>query len=412
MELYNKCEYWDGNTLPNLVKNVLKNSDLFFGGSSLLHDRYFPNEIWENRDYDIWGKENDIEEAVENIKNNYKNINIEFVQFNNNVIDYSNISYIINIKIDDLHIQFLELAPGKTIKNIIDNCDLSFLKMYYHNDYIYYFTDEDEILQRKGSVNVDLNMILQNSKLDNRITKYKTRWFSFTNLCVCCHRYINPSINHYENCIKNHVDNSHIDEVLQFSLKNPDNKLFIAILTIFIKTSMPEDFIRLYNYYRSENIKVNIHEDEDHLFRTACYNGMTTICKFLYMLSLNEDKPISICGTQHNIFKNVINKNLINTAKFLCKIFPYYSIKCIDDKVIKWNVESLFDIYAKSRDREQIAQILGGRCSLTQECLNCPICKTESVEIKLGCGHSFCTTCLTLWLNQEDTCPYCKNEVN
>jgi Ring finger domain len=42
----------------------------------------------------------------------------------------------------------------------------------------------------------------------------------------------------------------------------------------------------------------------------------------------------------------------------------------------------------------------------------CPICQDLPREpLKLQCGHIFCETCITEWLDRERTCPMCRSTV-
>lgn len=43
----------------------------------------------------------------------------------------------------------------------------------------------------------------------------------------------------------------------------------------------------------------------------------------------------------------------------------------------------------------------------------CAICREKigDVKIKLICSHTYCTNCIFTWLNQEQKCPICRNEI-
>ena len=408
-------KYWDGDSLPKNVKNILDNNDLFLTGSSLIHDHYFLNENWEDRDYDIWGNRDDINAAIDYLKKTNDNIEIEELDDKESEYKYEFlISSIKNVKCGDLLIQFLEFYLGTDIYYVIENTDFSFLKLYYHKNYIYYFVDENDIKQRVGTISKKYSKTSMDptNKIMQRVKKYHFRWFNFTNLCKSCHKYAEPDIAHYKNCIRKKYLHNQIDQVLKFSLSYPDNKLFIAILTTFITSKIPEDFIKLYNYYtKNHNIKINIHDEDDYLFRYAAIRGMATICKFLYMISLdeNQNSKINISKGNHMTFNQVVNLNYIKTAEFLCLVFPEYSMKIVDDIIVDYEIESLFDIYARTKDKNIVIKKLKGECKLCEnnEDEICAICKTAQVEASLKCNHNFCMTCLTLWLNHNQSCPYC-----
>ena len=411
---YNCKEYWNGESLPKNVKNILNNYNIFLMGSSLVHDYYFLKENWEDRDYDIWGNKDDINAAIDYLKMTNDSVEVEILD--NKVSEYKYeflISSIKNVKCNDLLIQFLEFYPDTDIHYVITNIDFSFLKLYYHKNYIYYFVNENEIKERIGTISYKYSKtsIEQNSKTMERIKKYHFRWFNFTNLCKSCHKFVDPDISHYKYCIRKNYLHNQIDQVLKFSLSYPDNKLFIAILTTFISSKIPEEFIKLYNYYtKVHKVKINIHDEDDYLFRYAAIRGMTTICKFIYMISLdeNQNSKIDISKDKHMAFNQIVNNNYIKTAEFLCNVFPEYSVKIVDDIIVSFDIESLFDIYVRTRDKNIIIKKLKGECKLyegNEE--TCAICKTAKVETSLRCNHNFCMTCLTLWLKNTQSCPYC-----
>lgn len=62
----------------------------------------------------------------------------------------------------------------------------------------------------------------------------------------------------------------------------------------------------------------------------------------------------------------------------------------------------------------------GKRCKLTgsplchihqYECAIC-LCPAEKDSEKLGCGHTFCRTCIFEWLIEKRTCPCCRKTVD
>ena len=415
---YKKC--WNGNSLPKLVKNILTNFNLFLSGSSLVHDRYFPEEVWVNRDYDIWGSKEEINDTINYVKTMNPNVSCEYIFAGELFMNYSHVRSIVNIKIDDLKLQFLEFATNKTINDIVNNIDFTFLKLYFHKGEIYYFVNEENIVNRVGDICIKNNIsasIPKNSKLETRIQKYRFRGFSFNNICKCCFQCLSPNINHYIGCIRNKLANFHMQAVIKFSLEYPNNKLFIAILSTFIRTYNPEDFIKLYYFYSEKGIKINIHEENDYLFELACKNGMATICKFLYSISLDKDEKctINIVTNYHSIFKYVTSRHFIETSKFLCKIYPEYSIKVVDDKIVKAEIETIFDFYTRTKDKKKVIERLSNNFTeYHKETMElCPICKSSDAEVTSSCQHHFCLTCLTLWLkNNNRECPYCQTEFN
>ena len=53
-------------------------------------------------------------------------------------------------------------------------------------------------------------------------------------------------------------------------------------------------------------------------------------------------------------------------------------------------------------------------CHIHTEALQCAIClnKVEKDSETLGCGHTFCRTCIFEWLIEKYTCPCCRKTVD
>merc|ERR1712188_158234 len=42
----------------------------------------------------------------------------------------------------------------------------------------------------------------------------------------------------------------------------------------------------------------------------------------------------------------------------------------------------------------------------------CPICQAElDTPIALHCGHTYCESCISVWMERESTCPLCRQVV-
>lgn len=52
-----------------------------------------------------------------------------------------------------------------------------------------------------------------------------------------------------------------------------------------------------------------------------------------------------------------------------------------------------------------------GRHQGKSECPVCYSCPKKSEMTTLECGHSFCTDCITKWLEDKDTCPMCRHQI-
>lgn len=56
-------------------------------------------------------------------------------------------------------------------------------------------------------------------------------------------------------------------------------------------------------------------------------------------------------------------------------------------------------------------------CLAIKRCENCPICLQElkdptEVSVVSPCGHVFCTACISVWTENNQTCPLCRRETD
>ena len=43
---------------------------------------------------------------------------------------------------------------------------------------------------------------------------------------------------------------------------------------------------------------------------------------------------------------------------------------------------------------------------------NCSICYEVKCELKTKCEHTFCEKCLETWLNNNTSCPFCRENLS
>lgn len=48
---------------------------------------------------------------------------------------------------------------------------------------------------------------------------------------------------------------------------------------------------------------------------------------------------------------------------------------------------------------------------IQKEIVICSICHTYMSNIYTPCRHLYCKDCITLWLENHKSCPYCRNKI-
>jgi len=92
-----------------------------------------------------------------------------------------------------------------------------------------------------------------------------------------------------------------------------------------------------------------------------------------------------------------------------CKIT---SLEVIDYKIQIIDFKHILNLKYKPQNRFDSIPIVNPK-NIEQDFL-CPICFEEKIdELRQPlCGHTFCTVCLKLWLNNKNTCPMCRVEID
>lgn len=147
-------------------------------------------------------------------------------------------------------------------------------------------------------------------------------------------------------------------------------------------------YINCLKYLLLINPNINISYNNELPFKIACLNNQKSIVEWL--LSIKPEINISI--NNDYIFKTICNKNIIRIVRLFCKINPIkYYVKIINNKIIKYRI-----IIYKT----------------INEIKNCAICYDNLSQIITLCNHQYCKECLDIWLEDNDSCPYCRSNIN
>lgn len=121
------------------------------------------------------------------------------------------------------------------------------------------------------------------------------------------------------------------------------------------------DLMTLKLIYESRQPKINIREQNDILFKTACRFNYPFIAKWL----------VSLCNDYQ-----IIDIHKRNGITFCIKrLLPF-----------------------------------SGKALLKADCSICLIDNLDNC-IKLDCSHLFCKSCITEWTQTHDSCPICRNKI-
>ena len=253
---------YDGSNFPVIVNQLLTNDGVIFGGSSLIHDVYFREEDWGERDYDLWclnsqyfkmqnhlRKENCKKIKEERYENRYGRLKI------NGICEYI-------YKIDDttkIKIQLINV--GNDFSLMVKNLDFTFVSVIYDGKKIKFFnTIEKEIIEKKGNVLIYRNNGCTcdrckrtseiSEKTAKRIEKYQKRGFTFFNLCQFCSNKV-LSFKHFIKC-RNLLEDDKLkedgsDNILELGLASDNPEIIYCCLYYFSKIYDSESFMSLFN---------------------------------------------------------------------------------------------------------------------------------------------------------------------
>lgn len=134
---------------------------------------------------------------------------------------------------------------------------------------------------------------------------------------------------------------------------------------------------------------------DNKLFRTVCSNGHLTMAQWL----VKTCSTIDITSSNHYAFKTACKQRFVELAKWLKRQRPkqYFIIGTPRSKSIQYTIKEPM----KFADVPKTVDALD----------DCFICRTKAGNISTCCGHHYCSSCITKWTKQSNTCPYCRNSL-
>ena len=426
-DFYSK-EKWDGDSLPNFIKNLLdlSNGKLYLGGGSLIKHRFFSDEEWGMQDYDFWA-EKDVNDVVYNyIKDS--NLLIQDEHLNDIYFEnYSGVKYIEKVHTivtEEFTIQLIDVKKYSYISKIMKSVDLTFTGCLYNGKEIYYGINPEEIKNKKGDIIIHDNygnnyyphcyiVSSKFKKLKERVDKYLKRGFQFNNLCPWCYQAINPTVAHLKECLlythlgSKAVINKNVEEIYQLIMEDKNSELIIAFLSALIDNRDITNFNKYFDKIKPSELCI----DNNYLLVSATKLGLYSVIKKIYEFNnQNNTLKINIEVPDHTLIKIAVKNNFQNIAKYYCEINPKYHLEIFEDAIIKFKIKSIFETYLEKNEKSRLFRLFPMASKLLKD-ETCGICKYTKSDIKLECGHNFCDICLITWFQNNKNCPYCQKNI-
>jgi len=464
----------DNSRMNDTIRKLLTTfPDACWGGSSVLHDVILPltdstptqNKSWETRDFDIYCLGKDYSKIQLFLKT------CPMVYFTRNIPIVKKMSYA-NLEIKGLSEYSIKLSGGIQRKlqlvNLGENTnysilasavDLSFCSVVVSNNTIYYLrTMKIDVLEKRGTLLskpcmcescISNKKIQLNSKMIQRVKKYRARGFTITNVCQFCDYAMN-TVEHTQICLAGKLfnkrfDNLHcilngrdksklgvdeINKLISYSHQYKDDSvILLSIYSIFVYFKRID---LVHSFW--EEIKISIDSTTVmkcslQLVRDGLYTGFRMLFEHIFHHHINtifvDDRTRYIM----QLMEEVVDHNYIQCALLIQSSIPTIEIDIYEDKIFSWKnrvvYEMLFElINNEESSQDEIDSLMKTipfveKLTETDPALQttCPICKYDDCSTKMiPCGHSFCQNCIILQLmttyetSRKEMCPCCRAE--
>lgn len=463
----------DSRMNDTIIKLLTAFPDACWGGSSVLHDVILPptdstptqNKSWETRDFDIYclGKDyNKIQLFLKTCPMVYFTRNIPIVK----KMSYANLEikglteYIIKLNGGiQRKLQLVNLGENSNYSILASAVDLSFCSVVVSNNTIYYLrTMKIDVLEKRGTLLskpcmcescISNKKIQLNSKMIQRIKKYRARGFTITNVCQFCDYAMN-TVEHTQICLTEKLFNKRFDN-LHCILKGRDkSKLGIDEINKLISYShqYKDDSVILLSIYSIfvyfkridlvhsfwEEIKISIDSTtvmkcSQQLVRDGLYTGFRLLFEHIFHYHINtifaDDRTRYII----QLMEIVVEHNYIQCALLIQSRIPTIELDIYEDQIFSWKnrviYEMLFELINEEDSSQDEIDSLMKTIPFVEKLtetdpelqMTCPICKYDDCSTKMiPCGHSFCQNCIILQLMtnyeklKKEMCPCCRAE--
>lgn len=430
---------YDGNNFPKIVNEILDENfgKVFFGGGSLIHDLYFKEEDWGDRDYDIWCFHSSYKKVIRKMMHNINSRQIKNKEFKSYYGNFTIIG-ITEFLIYGIRLQIIDIGNVNSFDPIIRNIDLSFnTVMFDGKNLFFYLTDQEKIISKKGYfIKNEFQCICTkcvthiSEKAQERIKKYEKRGFQIMNVCSFCEERHMSNFSSSLECWKKFLDIEEsisvykykTGELIEQKIDILINKLniienFVDICAGLYLINMCRDmeiFQRLF-VHLSEKIKIMPENIFFEVVVKFIEIGSVTGVKLFYSLF----KQYNFNEKSGKLFGHACRLNFIGIARFFESLSPRFQMVIYEDKIFEFRFMNIYEYFLETGDVEFILKEVPSLKKIEvldnyDEDELCPICKYDNPNIALACNHKFCVICLIKFFAQKTrdmetvNCPICR----
>lgn len=411
---------YQGKHFPKFVNEIvnLKPGKIFFGGSSLIHDLFFPRENWGKTDYDIWCSSSESELIKEYFKPYHKIIN-DFVTQD------CNIKQVQRYKINNQRIQIIFV---QNITKVFLKKNFSFNTVFYDGNKIYYFrTTENDVKNKQG---VYLYHPLLNSdystkrELNYQTQKYLKRGFKIKNLCPKCNKPRVLSLEHTFVCTFKNELSSYIGLLNRTFIKSLNQMEEVDKIKTYLQNELEKNnpysygFILMFNNFL-EKVSFNpnkIYQDMSYLELILINLGKLGLTELFIEIYSFYQKKYDNKKFEKRILNLVCDENNIHLARYLSLLNPKISLNIRGDFIFSYEIKNIFTCFLEKNDIKVLSSGIKDSEIFNKD-EECFICQKNKNEITLQCKHSFCGTCLSQFYQLKEKkkeqlqCPMCRSDV-
>lgn len=167
----------------------------------------------------------------------------------------------------------------------------------------------------------------------------------------------------------------------------------------------------LWNLSKENNRPIDIHANNEDLFKFCCMFNNINMAQWLYKLSLEINSPIDIRAGNDEAFIHSARNKYMPIANWLCTLCPdYYFDKDGIERIRK----SIYDILENKNNIDELKKYL--TIIPVSNKLICLICHNNHDKIiSLGCDakyeHYYCIDCFCKWYAQnQKKCLICQKK--
>lgn len=460
-----------------IMKILTAFPDACWGGSSVLYDVILPptgatpnetatiNNSWDTRDFDIYCLDKDYNKIIFFLKK------CPMIYFIRTIPKMKKMLYA-NLEIKGLteysvetkegikrKLQLVNLGEHSNYSNLASSVDLSFCSVVVSNNTIYYLrTMKNEIFEKRGSLLIKPCMCESclknnrnrlNSKIVQRVKKYRSRGFTITNVCQFCDYAMN-TIEHSQCCLSGKLFNKRIDNLYCILNGNSKLKLEIDEINRLISYShqYKDDSVVLLSIYSIfvyfkridlvhsfwDEIKLSIDitsimKCSQQLVRHGLYTGFRLLFEHMFPDYINLIPADDRTNYINELMEDVVEHNYIQCALLIQSHIPTIELNIYEDQLFSWKNRLVYEMLFELINEEELSQDEIDSLMKTIPFIEklaemdpasqtiCPICKYDDCSIKMtSCGHSFCQNCIILQLMttyeklKKEMCPCCRAE--